>query len=409
MHIAVIGGGLAGCATACELALAGHAVTLIEQSGSVAGEASFAPTGAIAPALLAGFGPAAFAAAGQPPARTGWLDVLRPGRARWAARARKRHPGSARHAQQLAEESLMRLAALSRDHGADLQAAHRRAGLLVLFAHAGARQKTGKTAARQHSGPDAPWPLPSTLDAAEAQALEPGLAVAGLQGGAWHLPAQGQVHAHTLAHVFKDEARRLGADTRFGRAVQRVEPGPPWRVDGEAFDAVVLCTGGLPLRGAGLPQLPLRARWAMSLTAPLQSVDHNLEQGPTSGPEGLVADALRGVLITRIGDRLRASADCGWQPGNAATAQRLYQSLEQWFPGAARSAKVQSWSHATAQTPDGLPLMGAVGSTPGLWLHAGLGLHGGAWAVAGAHRLARQIGGHAPDTLDAALAPARFS
>ncbi|MCA0176313.1 MAG: FAD-binding oxidoreductase [Proteobacteria bacterium] len=408
MRIAVIGGGLAGCATACELALAGHEVSLMERSGSVAAEASFAPTGAIAAAMLAGFGPLALAAAGQPPARATPTDLLRPGRARWAHQSRKPHPGTARHAQVLAQESPLRLTALAHHHQLALEDSHQAASLLVLFTTARARSRVQKLATRQHSGPDSPWQVPEPLDADAAQALEPGLATAALKGGAWHLPGQALIHAHTLAHALKDETRRLGAHIHFGQAVHRIEPGPPWRVEGQAYDAVVLCTGGLTLSGAGLPKPPLRPRWAMSLTAPLQSMDHNLEQGPLAGPQGIVADAQAGVVITRLGDRLRAATDCGWQAGDAATARRLYECLERWFPGAARSARVQSWSHAVALTPDGLPLVGPAGDAPGLWLHLGLGLHGAAWAVAGAHRLARQIGGAAPDALDAALAPSRW-
>lgn len=408
MRIAVIGGGLAGCATACELALAGHEVSLMERSGSVAAEASFAPTGAIAASMLAGFGPLALAAAGQPPARATPADLLHPSRARWAHQSRRPHPGTARHAQVLAQESLTRLAALVRDHRLALDASHHDAGLLVLFASERVRSRAQKLATRQHSGPDSSWQVPETLDGAAVQALEPGLVTAALKGGAWHLPGQAMAHAHTLAHALKDETRHLGAQIHFGQPIQRIEPGPPWRVDGQDFDAVVLCTGGMTLPGAGLPKPPLRARWAMSLTAPLQSVDHNLEQGPLAGPQGIVADAQAGVVITRLGDRLRAATDCGWQAGDDATASRLYDCLERWFPGAVRSAKVQSWSHAVALTPDGLPLVGPVTGTPGLWLHLGLGLHGAAWAVAGAHRLARQIGGQAPDALDAALAPDRW-
>lgn len=411
MRIAVIGGGLAGCATACELALAGHAVHVLERSGSVAAEASFAPTGVMAPALLAGFGPMALTATSTPPRPATLLDLLHPGHARWAAPARRRRPGAAHHARHLAQDSLTRLNELERDHRLDLQSAHQSTSLLVLFASERVRARAQKTAIRQHSGPDTSWPLPDLLDAAAALVHEPDLATAGLSGGAWHLPAQGVVRVHTLAHALKDEARRLGARITFGQAVIQIEAGPPWRVDGEDYDAVVLCTGGHTLCGKARPRLPrllLRQRWAMSLTAPLQSVDHNLEQGPVSGPRGVVVDASAGVVITRLDDRLRAAVDCGWQVGTESTARQLYRCLEAWFPGAARSAKVRTWSHGVAQTPDGLPVLGPVQEQPGLWLHLGLGLHGAAWAVAGAHRLARRLGGEPPDALDAALAPARW-
>ena len=52
MHIAIVGAGIAGTATAYELACDGHAVTVFEQRAAAAEEASFANAGLLAPAPL---------------------------------------------------------------------------------------------------------------------------------------------------------------------------------------------------------------------------------------------------------------------------------------------------------------------------------------------------------------------
>ena len=52
MRIAIVGAGIVGAATAYELATDGHEVTVFEQRGAAAEEASFASAGLLAPALL---------------------------------------------------------------------------------------------------------------------------------------------------------------------------------------------------------------------------------------------------------------------------------------------------------------------------------------------------------------------
>jgi D-amino-acid dehydrogenase len=53
--------------------------------------------------------------------------------------------------------------------------------------------------------------------------------------------------------------------------------------------------------------------------------------------------------------------------------------LDDWFPGCAVQAKVQSWKGARPMLPDGPPVIGASG-VPGVWLNLGHGSSG--WALA---------------------------
>ncbi|WP_312132040.1 FAD-dependent oxidoreductase, partial [Diaphorobacter nitroreducens] len=52
MHIIIVGAGIVGAATAYELAADGHQVTVVEQRGAAAEEASFGSSGLLAPSLL---------------------------------------------------------------------------------------------------------------------------------------------------------------------------------------------------------------------------------------------------------------------------------------------------------------------------------------------------------------------
>ena len=54
-HIAVIGAGVVGVTSAYELAAAGHAVTVFDHGGTIAGEASFAPAGLDGPGWALGW------------------------------------------------------------------------------------------------------------------------------------------------------------------------------------------------------------------------------------------------------------------------------------------------------------------------------------------------------------------
>lgn len=65
--------------------------------------------------------------------------------------------------------------------------------------------------------------------------------------------------------------------------------------------------------------------------------------------------------------------------GHTDELARLYQVLDDWFPGAARVSQAQRWSGARPMLPDGPPVLGGSG-IPGVWLNLG---HGGAgWAMA---------------------------
>ena len=79
------------------------------------------------------------------------------------------------------------------------------------------------------------------------------------------------------------------------------------------------------------------------------------------------------------------------------TLQRLYRTLNDWFPGGAQlSAGLQIWRGARTLLPDGAPVVGASG-LPGLWLNTGHGAGGWALACGSARAVADQIAQREPE------------
>ena len=161
----------------------------------------------------------------------------------------------------------------------------------------------------------------------------------------------------------------------------------------EAFDAIVIAAGVdstalLPFVGIKLPLQPV---YGYSMTAPLRA--------PDRGPRGALIDEKRGVVISRLGQRVRIAG--GVELGGSAQRQRrvpvelLFRLLQDWFPGCAHIAKPQVWKGARPMLPDGPPIVGA-SPRAGVWLNIGHGPSGWSLACGSARLLADQISGRTP-------------
>lgn len=430
MRIAVIGAGLAGVTTAYELARDGHEVTVFERRGGIAAQGSFAPACVMAAGLWL-----AHAATGSPP-----------GQEPMSARARDliwlyRRWQSARHDGLVPRLKCMAdLAQLNRERLHSLTAAHqlefeRHDGVLALL-------RTARHALRaqalldQHAGLALPvrW-----LSAQQARAVEPALNPAMVIEGALHWPTGETGNGRQFAHALKAVAQQLGANFQFQLDVEAISvaPGSP-QVDlrvarchelGDSalapngtgnttvpddplptFDAAVLCSSDAAARLLGGPQgirhfIPGHLH---SITAPLREP---AEPGESFAPQGAVLDPAARTTVSRMGERVRAAggAAFGLPPAHAddTVLNCLYRSLEDCFPGAARTARARPWVGRQSACVDGLPAVGPSG-LPGIWLHCGHGTNGWAWAAATSSLLADQIAGR-PATLDTTLlGPARL-
>ncbi len=412
MRLAVIGAGIVGVTTAFELARDGHEVTVFERRASVAEETSFANGGVLAPGHLL-----AWTAPGLPgrllrrqlspddPARLvhpigldQWRWLWRWWRASSAARAQQ----SRLHLHRLARYSQQRLRALTHELRLDYEQAD---GYLILL-----RTPLELTQARDSLKQLAELGVGFRLvDADRARALEPGLNPQAHLHAAVHLPNDGAGNCRQFAHLMRGEGQRLGVQFRFQRTVLRVEPGRQSLVhhvgtepavgtaESTAFDGVVVCAAlGAPDLLAPLGcRLPLAAVHGHSITAPLRIRDGY----PDLGPRAAVRDQHHQVTITRLGQRVRVSGSAefgsGSRRGSDNAVKLLYKVLDEWFPGCAQLAQVQSWKGARPTLPDGPPVLGPSGAE-GVWLNLGHGASGWALSCGSARVLADQIGGRAP-------------
>lgn len=405
MRVAVIGAGIVGVTTAYELALDGHEVTVFERCAAVASEASFANAGVIAPGYVT-----PWAAPGMPwkvlrhllsrhaPVRFGGANALArwPWMWRWLLACRTssyRSNRAAMHA--LARYSHERMQALTTALSLDYE---RASGFMVLLrSERDLAQAQG--ALQMLRGLQAPFEL---LDAEGARRVEPGLSPATPLCAAIRLPRDEVGNCRQFAHQIKAQAQQHGARFRFGHEVLSVHPGarprlrwigPSGGAEGEV-DAVVVCAGHLanrllrPLRCA----LPIAPVYGYSITAPLREDHETLGVGPRSA----VMDERYKVAVSRLGQRVRVagSAELGGslETMNKAAIATLHKVLNDWFPGAAQLAKVQTWKGARPMLPDGPPVIG-VSAAAAIWLNIGHGSSGFALSCGSARVLADLLAG----------------
>ncbi len=437
MRVAIIGAGIAGVATAYELAADGHQVTVLERHSSLAAEGSFAPTGVFGSGWWA---LAPLAEARQLPLRGALLRAPAAWPWWWQQRSGGRPAATQRRLAtcvQLARRSAERMQALSTRLGLEFEQGD---GALVLW-----RSERDRDAAEPAaSALRALDVVVRELDANQCRAVEPGLDPQQPLVGGMHLPADGRGNCRQFAHALREASERAGAEFRFSTTVRALSPRAGGGVDlrleqtapttgfgssrmapgrqvkpvsreraraaarylepvsDESFDAVVLAAGVAAaelLRPLG-PTPALRVVHGYSLTAALRA--------PERGPRSAVIDGSTGGIVSRLGQRVRVAA--GAELGGSAQQHRrgaveqLYALLQGWFPGAAQLTRPQVWKGPRAMTADGLPLIGP-GPCPGVWLHAGLGGIGWSLACGGAAALADQIAGR-PTVAAAALGAA---
>ena len=426
MRVAVVGAGLVGVASALELARDGHAVTLFERHRSVAAEASFAPAGLVSPSHLAHgsiperpalcWGPWS---AGDGPRRL--HPLLSPRTLRWLWHERQAARG---HSLQERRERLQRLATYSqarlRHLTAELTLQYERSdGHLVLLRTAEElAQLDPALEALTASGTR--W---ARLDPAQCLTIEPALNAGVALHAGIHLPGDEATNSRQLALLLRNAAEQCGASVALntevlaisggaapsvlhrGATPQQATPAPR----SEPFDAIVVCAGvgtGALLRPIGLA-LPLQDVHDYSITATMR-MD---AAGNALGPRSALTDQRHGVVISRIGQRVRVAG--GAQIGGGATRLRadalslLYGVLDEWFPGASQSAQAQSWKGTRATLPDGVPVIGASG-VAGIWLHLGHGASGASLACGGARLLADAMAGRRDAQLLDGLGMARL-
>lgn len=400
MHVAVLGAGVTGVATAYYLAERGHSVTLVDRAAGVAAATSFANgsqlsysyTDSLAkpeflpkiPGLLLGVDPAI---------RVGWLSNTY--LAAWGLKFLAQCTHSKARENTLAVlDTAMRSAQLMQSLRArmELNFAFRDAGKLVLLDDAEELEAAAKRAEMKlKRGCET-----KVVSAAEALQLEPTLAaLPGEFAGAIYSPGDqvGDAQAFSAGLVRWLQKTR-DVSVRLAETVESIEvsAGRLQRIITDkqsiAADAAVVCLGPWsrkllkPLK-ISLPIYPVRG---YSVTLP---------PGERS-PSLSVTHLKHRIVYSRLGDKVRIAgfADfLGWKPRHdQRRVADLLEVAKREAPDFADYSveNVHPWAGSRPVTPSSQPIVGHSG-IDGLYLNVGHGVLGWTLALATGHDVAAAV------------------
>jgi D-amino-acid dehydrogenase len=405
MKVLVLGGGVIGVTAAYYLNRAGHEVTVIDRQREPAMETSFANGGQISWSAAH-----PWAAPGIVTTALKWLlkphsplvlhPRLDPALWTWLARMLG---NCTDERYRINKERMLRLARYSHACLRELRAEtgirydEQARGTLWLLRESRQIEKASRdTRLLDELG------LPyRVLDAAGCVRQEPALAtVAHKLAGGIHF--SGDESGDCRAFTLKLAAQAQTNGVRFaGEAVIRslvaagndISHVSTDRGDFKADAYVLACGAWSPLlaRPLGL-RLPVYPVKGYSLTVPIDN--------SAAAPLGTITDETYKVVVTRLGNRLRAAGtaelagyDLHLRPKRLATIAHVIRDL---FPDAGDVARAEPWTGLRPMTPDNPPLLGA---TPykNLFLNTGHGTLGWTQACGSGRVIADIISGYLPE------------
>jgi D-amino-acid dehydrogenase len=405
LKVLMLGAGVVGTACAHYLSRCGHEVTVIDRQPGPALETSFGNAGGVCPGFA---GP--WAAPGMPLKVARWLFarhaplMLRPrldlAQWRWLARfvgqcTADRFTRNKARMQRIAHYSKACLVGLRADTGIEYD--HGTAGVLQIF-RTEDELAGGRNAAKILERFDVAHRI---VSGQEARTLEPALGANDVPlSGGLHLPDDETGDCHLFTTRLADRLRTDGVtfqfNTRIGKIVRDGDHIGGVETDGGTFVAdhyVVALASDAPALlsplGIDLPIYPVKG-YAITL----DDVDH------AHAPRSSVMDEHTKVMVTRLGDRLRAAGvaeidgyDRSASPGKAAGVLAAAREL---FPSAGDYTQVRYWAGLRPMTPDGPPYLGA---TPfsNLFLNLGQGSNGWTQACGCGKIVADLVSGRSAD------------
>ncbi|MDE2299872.1 MAG: D-amino acid dehydrogenase [Burkholderiales bacterium] len=404
MKVLVLGSGVIGVASAYQLALAGHEVTVVDRQPAAALETSYGNAGEVSPGYSS-----PWAGPGVPIKAVKWLLmqhrplVIRPhldlNLVRWGA-AMLRNCTHARY--ELNKSRMVRLAEYSRDCMKELRAQtgirydERMQGTLQLFRTQAQLDGTAADIAilqRYGVGHE-------LLDRDGCIGHEPALAaVKGKFVGGLRLPGDETGDCFKFTQNLAALAAQLGVQFRYGTRIQRLQQAGR-QIVGVATDAGTLTADAylvalgsyspLLLKGVGI-RLPVYPVKGYSITVPITSA--------AGAPESTVMDETHKVAVTRLGERIRVggTAELAGYTLQLHEARRrtLAHVVTDLFPHGGDVARAEFWCGLRPMTPDGTPVVGAT-RVPNLFLATGHGTLGWTMAAGTGRVLADVISGRPP-------------
>lgn len=412
MKILVLGAGIVGVTSAWFLAQDGHEVTVIERREGAGLETSFANGGQLAGSSAEPWAnPAAIRTALSSIGREDgtlimrlradpamWLWCLRFLRNCTAARARHNRIPLMRlglHSRAMMEAVLTETAIAFDEE---------RCGILDLVADPRALEREAR------HGDDGTGR--EVVDQARCLAIEPALEdcrdkfVGGL-----YFPTDRSGDAYLFTHALAADCERLGVEFCYDTAISRIRTQGDMISSVEASagsftaDAYVLCLGSESRRlarplGLRLPIYPVKG---YSVTIPTA--------GANRAPRVSLSDETRKIVISRLGDRLRAAGTAELaghdRSLNAVRSRAVLKALLDLFPNGGDAERAEFWTGLRPMTPDGAPILGP-STHLNLFLNTGHGTLGWTMACGTAELLADVIAGRPPAIELNGLTLARF-
>ena len=404
MKVLVLGSGVIGVASAYQLALAGHEVTVVDRQPAAALETSYGNAGEVSPGYSS-----PWAGPGVPIKALKWLLmqhrplVIRPhldlNLIRWGL-AMLRNCTHARY--ELNKSRMVRLAEYSRDCMKELRAQtgirydERMQGTLQLFRTQAQLDGTAADIAilqRYGVGHE-------LLDRDGCIGHEPALAaVKDKFVGGLRLPGDETGDCFKFTQNLAALAAQQGVQFRYGTRIQRLQK-TGRQIAGVATDAGTLKADAylvalgsyspLLLKGVGI-RLPVYPVKGYSITVPINSA--------AGAPESTVMDETHKVAVTRLGERIRVggTAELAGYTLQLHEARRrtLAHVVSDLFPHGGDVARAEFWCGLRPMTPDGTPVVGAT-RLPNLFLATGHGTLGWTMAAGTGRVLADVISGRPP-------------
>ena len=404
MKVLVLGSGVIGVASAYQLALAGHEVTVVDRQPAAALETSYANAGEVSPGYSA-----PWAGPGVPIKAVKWLLmhhrplVIRPNidmnLVRWGL-AMLRNCTSARY--EVNKSRMVRLAEYSRDCLKELRAQtgiqydERMQGTLQLF----------RTQAQLDG---------TAADIAILKRYGVGFELLDRDGCIRHEPALAQVRDKFVGGLLLpgDEtgdcfkftqnlaalAAQRGMQFRYGTHIQQLQTAGG-RIEGVLTDAGLLKADAylvalgsyspLLLKGIGI-RIPVYPVKGYSITVPITDA--------SGSPESTVMDETHKVAVTRLGDRIRVGGTAelaGYTLKlHDARRQTLEHVVTDLFPRGGDVSRAEFWCGLRPMTPDGTPVVGAT-RLPNLYLATGHGTLGWTMSAGTGRVMADIISGRTP-------------
>ncbi|MEW9580436.1 FAD-dependent oxidoreductase [Paraburkholderia sp. DGU8] len=427
MDVIVIGGGIAGVATAYHLRAAGHRVCVVERHATVAQGATYGHGGSVLPTPLdVWFGPTFLAS--RQNARNGVVNKIG---FNGAARQFVKQLAALQEPQAFARQygRLRALIEASRDALADMEARfglefEQTAGLLHLVRgeHEWQLTQPALDLLRQYEVPH------QVLTPAECAAYEHSVRTEPQFAGGVLFEQERTANCPLFAKLIKQTLDSQGgvqfmlgcevSAIRLEGQRASVELAPraaaaarSHEVEVIHADAVVVAAGHgslALLERAGL-RLPLHRLRLHTLVAPIAHEE--------CAPHVAIVDAVKRIGISRMNQRLRIAGGAVLQSasqidkplGEAVTTEALAllgQATHDWIPGAARISAALPWEGVKLLSPDGLPVIGNA-LHPRLFVNAGHGPAGWGLACGAGKLVADLLSGHAPDVPDDTLAALR--